>query len=290
MMETMGHELPTRAMLGLRAGYFWRALGYFLALTAVNLLSYRAIGDTLAEVAPSWLAETVESVAYLAGVLLLTWAFCRFLDHVRLRSLGLEGQGWLGKLAAGWGVGTALQFLVLAVLGAAGWLVVERADWRPLSLTVSIFSWLIISFNEELAFRGYILQRLAQAWGMPAAVVTSSALFTMVHSMNPNVQPLALLSLFVAGLLLATAYLVSRSLWLPIGLHIGWNLTEIHLLGFPGSGATEPALLRSIVHGPEVMTGGAFGPEGGVVGLAVTALGIVVLLLGQTAWRRHKTG
>jgi membrane protease YdiL (CAAX protease family) len=102
-------------------------------------------------------------------------------------------------------------------------------------------SWLIISFNEELSFRGYILQRLAQAWGLPAAVVVSSLIFAMVHVLNPNVQPLAMVNLFAAGLLFSCAYLVSRSLWLPIGLHIGWNLAEIHLLGFPGSGVTEPA-------------------------------------------------
>ncbi|MCL7455472.1 MAG: CPBP family intramembrane metalloprotease, partial [Anaerolineae bacterium] len=177
-------------------------------------------------------------------------------------------------------LGTFLQLLAFATLGIAGWLTVERADWQPLDFGASIVGWLIISFNEELSFRGYILQRLAQAWGLPAAVVVSSLVFAMVHVLNPNVQPLAMVSLFVAGLLLACAYLVSRSLWLPIGLHIGWNLAEIHLLGFPGSGDAEPALMRSVATGPEVMTGGAFGPEGGLVGLAATALGIIILLVG----------
>jgi membrane protease YdiL (CAAX protease family) len=152
-----------------------------------------------------------------------------------------------------------------------------------------VLAWLIISFNEELAFRGYILQRLARAWGMPAAVVASSLIFMMVHALNPNVQPLAMVSLFLAGILLACAYLVSRSLWLPIGLHIGWNLAEVHLLGFSGSGVAEPAaLLRSLVHGPELATGGAFGPEGGLVGLAATTLGIFILLIGYQFVVRNK--
>jgi uncharacterized protein len=149
-------------------------------------------------------------------------------------------------------------------------------------------SWLIISFNEELAFRGYILQRLAQAWGLPAAVVASSLVFAMVHVLNPNVRLLAVIGLFAAGLLLACAYLVSRSLWLPIGLHMGWNLAEIHLLGFPGSGITEPSLFRSAVHGPEVVTGGAFGPDGGLVGLAATLLGMIILLVGYQIAVRSK--
>jgi hypothetical protein len=182
-----------------------------------------------------------------------------------------------------------LQLLVFAVLGLAGWLTAEWADVQPVDLSVSIVSWLIISFNEELSFRGYILQRLTQAWGLPAAVVVSSLIFAMVHVLNPNVQPLAMVNLFAAGLLFSCAYLVSRSLWLPIGLHIGWNLAEIHLLGLPGSGMTEPALIRSVVHGPEVVTGGAFGPEGGLLGLAAIVLGIIILLVGyQIAVRSKK--
>ena len=286
-MDTTAGSLPERAAPGSRLKYFLRALGYFVALAIVNTLAYRGVGDALSRVAPSWLATLIEGLVYLVGVLGLTWAFCRFVDRTSLRSLGLQARGWLAKLAVGWGLGTLLQLLIFAALGIAGWLTVERAGWQPVDLSVSVLSWLIISFNEELSFRGYILQRLAQAWGLPAAVVVSSLLFAMVHVLNPNVQPLAMVSLFAAGLLLACAYLVSRSLWLPIGLHIGWNLAEIHLLGFPGSGIPEPALVRSAVHGPEVMTGGAFGPEGGLVGLTATILGIIILLVGyQIAVRR----
>jgi hypothetical protein len=115
---------------------------------------------------------------------------------------------------------------------------------------------------------------------MPAAVIVSSLVFAMVHVLNPNVQPLAILSIFFAGLLLATAYWVSRSLWLPIGLHIGWNLTEIHIFGFAGSGLTEPALVRSVVHGPELITGGEFGPEGGILGVVAPLIGIAILVVG----------
>ena len=287
-METTVGSLPERAAPGSRFKYFLRALGYFVALAIVNTLAYSGVGDTLRNVAPSWAAALAEGLIYLVGVVVLTWAFCRFVDRVSLRSLGLQTQGWLAKLATGWGLGTVLQLLIFATLAIAGWLTVERADWQPVDFGVSIVAWLIISFNEELSFRGYILQRLAQAWGLPAAVVVSSLVFAMVHVLNPNVQPLAMVSLFVAGLLLACAYLVSRSLWLPIGLHIGWNLAEMHLLGFAGSGAPEPALVRSVVTGPEVMTGGAFGPEGGLVGLAATVLGIIILVVGYQLVVRSK--
>ena len=260
--------------------YVLRAVGYFLALAVVNTLAYRVVGRSLEPVTPEWLTILLENTAYLVGVLGLTWAFCHFIDRSSLRDLGLQKQRWFGKLAAGWGLGAFLQLLVFGTLLAAGWLIIERGTGSPIYLVASMVSWIIISFNEELSFRGYILQRLVPAWGMPAAVIVSSLAFAMVHVLNPNVQPLAILSIFFAGLLLATAYWVSGSLWLPIGLHIGWNLAEIHIFGFAGSGITEPALMRSVVHGPELVTGGAFGPEGGILGVVAPLIGIAILVVG----------
>lgn len=285
----MVNSLPERAAPGSRLRYFLRALGYFVALAIVNTLAYSGVGDAVGSVAPSWLADLAESLVYLASVVALTWAFCRFLDRTSIRELGFQRHAWFAKLAAGWGLGTALQLLIVGAMAVAGWLTLERAGGRPLDLSASVVAWVVISFNEELAFRGYILQRLTRAWGLPAAVVVSSLVFVGVHALNPNVQPLAMVSLFAAGLLLASAYLVCRSLWLPIGLHIGWNLAEVNLLGFPGSGIQEPAILHSIVHGPEILTGGAFGPEGGLVGLTITLIGIVVLLIGYRIAAQNKS-
>lgn len=261
--------------------YVLRALFYFLVLALVNILAFDGVRAILPTSVPRWLLLLVEAFAYLAGVLALTWAFCRFLDHSPVRELGLQRRRWLPKLAAGWGLGTLLQALIFLGFLAAGWLAVGPGRPEPLEFLASLVVWGVISFNEELSFRGYILQRLAVPWGVPAAVAVSSILFGLVHTINPNVQPLAVVSIVVAGVLLATAYLVTRSLWLPIGLHLGWNLAEIHLFGFAGSGTTEPALLHTAVSGPELMTGGAFGPEGGLVGLGATLLGIAVLLVGQ---------
>jgi len=264
-----------------RLKYFLRALGYFAALVLVNRL-VRSLGSLLTASAPSWLAILLEGLAYLAGVVVLTWAFCRFVDRASLRDLGLQRQGWLPMLAAGWGLGAFLELFVVVALAIAGGLTIESSPtWRSLVFIASVVSWIITSFNEELAFRGYIMQRLDQAWGTPAAVVVSSIVFSLVHILNPNVDLFAIVNLFLAGVMLACGYLVTRSLWLPIGLHIAWNLTEIHLLGLPGSGISEPSLFRTIAYGPESVTGGAFGPEGGLLGFVAPLLGIAIMLLGR---------
>ena len=104
--------------------------------------------------------------------------------------------------------------------------------------------------------------------------------------MNPNVSWTAVLGLVLAGLFLAFGYLRTRQLWLPIGLHIGWNFFEGTIFGFQVSGLSEmPSLIRQTVQGPELVTGGLFGPEAGLVVLPAMALG-VLLIFGYT--RRRK--
>jgi membrane protease YdiL (CAAX protease family) len=275
-----------------RFKYFLRALGYFVALTLVNRLA-RSLGPLLPTSTPSWLAVFFEDLAYLVGVVALTWAFCRFVDRGSLRDLGLQRPGWLPMLAAGWGLGAFLMLLVIVALAVAGGLAIELSpSWPSMAFVASVLSWTFISFNEELAFRGYIMQRLDQAWGTAAAVVVSSLVFGLVHIFNPHVSLFAIVNICLAGVLFACGYLVTHSLWLPIGLHIGWNLAEIHILGLPGSGISEPSIFRTVTHGPDFVTGGAFGPEGGILGFTASLLGIVILLLGRriALVKKNKTG
>jgi hypothetical protein len=234
------------------------------------------------------LLDLLEGGVYLAGVLALTWAFLRYLDRQPLVSLGLQRRDWLRNLGIGLGLGAGLMVLLFFVMAAAGWLTTELAAPGALTLLASALSWAALSFVEELTFRGYIMQGLARAWAMPVAVAASSILFGLVHIIDPNVQVLGIVNVCAAGFFLALAYLVTRSLWFPAGIHIGWNLTEINVLGLPGSGHTEPSLLHTTVSGPDLITGGAFGPEGGLLGLAFWLFGIVLLLGYWAAFRRNE--
>jgi hypothetical protein len=139
-----------------------------------------------------------------------------------------------------------------------------------------------VGWQEELLARGYWLQNLAEGLNPIWAVLISSVLFALGHLLNPNVSWNAILGLVFAGIFLAYGYLRTRQLWLPIGLHIGWNFFEGTVFGFQVSGLTEmPQLIRQVVQGPELVTGGLFGPEAGLVVLPAMALG-VLLIFGYT--------
>jgi hypothetical protein len=108
--------------------------------------------------------------------------------------------------------------------------------------------------------------------------------FGLLHRLA---TPFATLALIVIGVELGVAYLVTRRLWLPIGMHFAWNLIEGTLLGFPVSGMSRPSLLSIEQGGPEFWTGGSFGPEGSPVAIGLSVLDIALLLwLGHLGfWR-----
>lgn len=239
----------------------------------------------------------VEQLLTLVAIVAATFIARRTLDHRSFLSLGfIRYSGWLVDVAVGIVLGLALIGIVFAFETASGLLTVVGfgvfgGDLSPgVSLASAFVVFAIVGIDEELMSRGYILQNLAAGWGILAAVAASSVLFALLHAGNPNVTILAIANLFVAGVFFAVAYHVAKSLWLPIALHFAWNFAEGPIFGFPVSGLRTVTVLSTARGGPDVVTGGAFGPEGGVVGLGVLIIGIAMLYLWGRARRRLGVG
>ncbi len=135
----------------------------------------------------------------------------------------------------------------------------------------------VVGWQEELLSRGYWLQNLADGLNLQWALFISAALFAMMHLGNPNASWVAIVGLFAAGYFLAYGYVLTRQLWLSVGLHIGWNFFEGNVFGFQVSGLDTFRLIHQTVHGPELWTGGAFGPEAGLIVLPAMAFGAVLI-------------
>lgn len=119
---------------------------------------------------------------------------------------------------------------------------------------------------EELIMRGVVLRIFEKMFGSWVALAISSALFGFAHIANPHSSVLAAVSIAIeAGLLLGMAYIATRSLWLPIGLHFGWNFTEGNIWGAPDSGNAVHGLFETTTHGNVLITGGTFGPEASLI-------------------------
>jgi len=200
----------------------------------------------------------------------------RFLDHRPFLELGLHKSAKdsiFEDLFWGFPSAAIMLWVPFIVMYSLGWLHVlsEHLDIGHMLLYLLLF--IVIGFQEELLFRGYILQTLASGWNKYFGLIGSSLIFAGLHALNPGFTWMAFLGIFCAGLLLGFAYLRTGQLWLSIGLHIGWNFFEAVVFGFPTSGVTIYALTRIHVSGPVLWTGGAFGPEAGLIILPALAIG-----------------
>jgi membrane protease YdiL (CAAX protease family) len=199
----------------------------------------------------------------------------------RIAALGLpRTQGWRKQFVSGCAIGAGLTILA----------VVPIAIWGDLSLHIGlgfhillrvgavVFVLLVGALAEELVFRGYPFQHVVEGIGAPGAIVVFSILFGAVHLSNPGASVWGLVNTILIGILLSIAYLRTRALWLPWGIHFGWNLTLGLLLGLPVSGLRIfNVMVRATVTGPRWATGGSYGVEASVTGGIAVLVGIAVL-------------
>jgi membrane protease YdiL (CAAX protease family) len=233
------------------------------------------------------------------------------LDRRRLADFGFHvDRGWWLDCAFGAALGLGLQAAVFAVGLAAGWVrvagVTDAAGGSFVTLAVvSLVVFACVSISEELLLRGYLLTNLAEGLaglGVPGlarlgslsgraavllATLATSALFGLLHAANPNATLLSTASVALAGVFLAAGYLLTGELSIPLGLHFGWNYAQGVVFGFPVSGVSlSVAVVRTRETGPDLVTGGAFGPEAGLLGIGAVLLGTAAIAW----WARERTG
>jgi hypothetical protein len=227
--------------------------------------------------------------ALLIAAALMGWACGAIFEELPFRALGcLPQRGWLKNLGIGSALGAASLFLaaLLATATRSIHFSFGTARLQSIGVTVAVSALVFVfaAAAEEMLFRGYPLQTLTRANLAWLGVLLTSVPFAAVHLKNPNVVPaLTFLNTALAGLWLAVAYLRTRSLWLPLGLHWSWNWAQASLLGLPVSGINRLApapLLRAINSGPDWLTGGAYGIEGGAA--CTIALLISTLIIWRT--------
>jgi hypothetical protein len=207
------------------------------------------------------------------------------LDRRPFSSLGLRLSPQATRdFLFGFGLPALLMGLIFLFEWAAGWLHVEAFAWQtqtPIVILQGVFIAIIVfllnGWGEELLFRGYWLQNLAEGLNWFWAVIISSIVFALAHSFNPDVTWEAILGLVVAGVFFAFGYMRTSLLWLPIGIHFGWNFFEGTVFGFQVSGLNSFSLIQQTVSGPPMITGGAFGPEAGLIVLPALGLGAVLI-------------
>jgi membrane protease YdiL (CAAX protease family) len=248
------------------AGAF--AFGVFRHHLLIADVAYRAVGAAL-----------------LIGIysLLLT-----LLDHRDSNRLAWQGLPLDRRARRQFLAGLAFGMLLIAicvalVASSGGYQARFTITAHTLRLSVEVLSLLLTgALLEEVMFRGYPFQRLVEAVGPLWAVTVASALFAAAHLGNPNASGVlswAFFNTIAIGVLLAVAYLRTRTLWLPFGIHFGWNFALGFVFGLPVSGLSDfSVLVRGSIRGRQWLTGGSYGLENGGAAAILLALSLLVAL------------
>lgn len=276
----------------LRAG--WRLLLQFILMVVIT--SIGAVGAQFFFAGSLMLMSTAASfIGVTASVLIAA----RLLDKRPFEEYGLRfSRRWWRECILGIGIAAVAVGLMFLVEWYAGWLTISTYGWKEgfntsfiLGLGTSFFTMLMVGFYEELFSRGYQILNITEGLRYPdtgtttaivIAVLLTSSLFGFLHLFNPNASITSTFNIILAGIVLALPYILTGRLALSMGLHFSWNFVMGGVFGFPVSGqAFKESILQINQGGTEFWTGGAFGPEAGMIswlGMAIMTGGVYVYM------------
>ena len=243
-------------------------LARFFVTGAIAVLSGLPVGFT----GDSLLAFFVPHAIFATLAIFIGWLCGRIFEDLPFRALGLWfTKNWLKDLFLGCFLGAAslgAAALLAAIFGGISFRFNQSAGAAAMLLTFGVSLAIFISgaIFEEALFRGYLLQTLARARLFWAGLIITSLLFASAHNSNPGASVLSWLNTFIAGAWFALAYYKTRNLWFPFGLHLMWNWFQGAIFGINVSGLQKivaAPVMQATDAGPEWLTGGRYGLEGG---------------------------
>lgn len=226
----------------------------------------------------------------------LVWAWLRFFERRPLWTAGLEARNAFFYYARGLMIGLLMFSSAIAIMALFGWVApqpdggaLQVFDRSALLGALLVFGgWMVQGGAEELMTSGFLLPILALRWRVWSGILLSSAIFALLHSFNPNLTHIALLNLFLFGLFTSFYALREGGLWGIFAFHGIWNWIQGSIYGFEVSGQNfESSIVFDLMEvGPDWLTGGAFGPEGGMIVTMVLLGGMGYVLFGMTSERK----
>ena len=257
----------------------WRILLFLAAGFAASNVGVPLISTALPAASMPWLLPSLECLAVLFATRYALFS----LDHQRWDAVGLGQASWgagalvVGALAGAFAIAIPTSLLIalgdLTFVAAPG-----GAEARTLALSIAVLA--PAALTEELLLRGYPFTVLRETWGWPVATAITSFVFGLLHLNNPGATPLAIANVMAAGVFLAGIRVVTGSLAAAWAAHFAWNWTMSAGFHTPVSGLPLGTPdYRLVDTGPDWLSGGVWGPEGG----AFAAVGMIGAFAGL-AW------
>ena len=253
-----------------------------MVLALAALLSGAGLAGGLTEIAfrgaPPNTLNMATSIASVIAMIIVYKSFIRHLgEHPRD---DLSRAGAIGETAAGIAIGFILFSAIVGVAALFGVYRIVGIGDATFLLVALITDGLFPAVAEELLFRGILFRWIERFGGTWAALIVSSALFGASHLQNPNASWLAAVGIALeGGLLLGGAYMLTKRLWVPMGIHAAWNVTQGEVYDIPVSGTPVHGLLEARLAGPPLLTGNGFGLEASLISIIIGTLFAIYLIV-----------
>ncbi len=238
------------------------------------------------------LEQTIFLTLAFGPVFLLLWGWLALFEKRPFWTLGMERPGALFKYGRGLLVGLLMFAGAVGMSAILGFMAFEpKTPAQPQGLAAMggillvLVGWMVQGAAEEVLARGWLLPVVGARYRPWLGIILSALVFAALHSLNPNLNPIAMTNLFLFGLFTAFYALREGGLWGVFGIHTAWNWAQGNLFGLEVSGLPPAGgtLFNLVETGPDAVTGGPFGPEGG---LAVT---LVLLVSCALVWWRSQS-
>ena len=224
---------------------------------------------------PAYAAVPLSTIGAVAAL----YAFKKYLSWYAEDGESLSFRGKMRMMGIGWTV-AAVNFLAIIVcLFLCGYYRIVTVEFDVASQLSWLSLFLLVGVVEEVVFRGILFRLITDKWNITVGLTTSSLLFGLAHLGNPGATLWAALAIALAsGWLFGMAYAYHQTIWVPIGMHWAWNYLEGGVFGCAVSGTPLDylPLITPRISGPDILTGGAFGPEASII---CVALGIVLSIV-----------
>jgi len=252
---------------------------YFIGVGSIQLIAFAILGFDYSKLKD--LHETPFQLLMLtgfnaAGTYLIIWIFRKYVDKKSFVSLGFYKMHISKDVSLGLIIGFSLMLFAIISLLLTNQIKFVKSELNILDLIYTIGLFTFVAFSEELLLRGYILNNLMASFNDKTALIISAVLFSLMHAPNPSFNIIAMMNLFLTGLLFGLPYLYTKSLWFPIALHFSWNLFQ-SLFGFNVSGKDTYSII-AIKHLIEnIWNGGDFGFEASILCILFQLIAIPIV-------------
>jgi membrane protease YdiL (CAAX protease family) len=291
-----------QAKTGVARKPLWRRIADFPLVAMLVAIALLFVGMTIALLVAQYAVPPIPGLGVQAKFDLVAIPIVLLIYKLAIVRLGdprrddLRMEGALKPLGLGLLGGVVVFSLIVGIAAILGvYRVVGPGDLSGLAGAL-IASAIFPAISEEIMFRGVLFRWIEQFGGSWAALLLTSAFFGAAHLMNPHASAIAAVGIaFEAGVMLGAAYMLTRSLWLPMGLHAAWNFTQGEIYDIPVSGTNVHGLVDARLCCDPLLTGGGFGLEASIIAIAVATLfGLWLLWLAirrgelvQPSWARR---